>query len=370
MNPKFKELLDRSERILRINTYPANEYPWGKYRMISPGRDNFTGIWNWDSAFHAVAMLEFDHELAKEQIEGFFQYQLPNGMLPDVIWETGEIYDGWSKPPIMAPAAALVYKETNDKSFLERIYPKLVAHEEFLSKERFYNGLFRYDADRSLSKDEKEYFLHVGYESGWDNSPRWDNEPYNCWPIDLNCYMVATYKAMAYMAKELGLEYSEWNKKETVLIEKIENILWNEELKSYADYNFSKGRIVDVLSPASFMPLYIGIASKDKAKCMNDIAVKHFLPGMPTVAYDHPTYTDEDYWRGPCWLNVAYFAAKGLKDFGYTDTANTIRDTILDWVAKDGDCIHENYDAKTGKGLCYPYFSWSSFFVRRFIYDF
>lgn len=369
MNDKEKRILEKSEHILKINTYPANEFPWGKYRMISPGRDNFVGIWNWDSAFHAAAMLEFDDQLAKEQILGFFQYQKENGMLPDVIWENGEIYDGWTKPPVMATAAELVYKKTGDKDFLNEIYPKLVLNEKFWRTLRFKDGLFKYDSDRSLAKDEKEYFLHVGYESGWDNSPRWDNMPQFFWPIDLNCYMVMTYRSMSFLAKEAGDDAKQWNDKEKELISNIESRLWNEKMQSYTDFNFKDDKFCDVLTPASFMPLYVGFAPKNRAEAMNKIAEEHFLPGMPTVAYDNPDYTDEDYWRGPCWLNTAFFAAKGLKNYGFEKNAQIIRNTIIDWVDKDGDCIHENYDAKTGKGLCYPYFSWSSYFIRKFIFD-
>ena len=148
----------------------------------------------------------------------------------------------------------------------------------------------------------------------------------------------------------------------------IEERLWNENLQAYTDYNFAKERAIDVLSPASFMPLFIGIAPKNRAEKMNKIAIEHFLPGMPTVSYNDPSFCT-DYWRGPCWLNVAYFAAKGLYDYGFKDTAKTIKDTILTWVDRDGDFIHENYNSKTGEGLYYPEFSWSSVFVRKFILD-
>lgn len=135
------------------------------------------------------------------------------------------------------------------------------------------------------------------------------------------------------------------------------------------DYDFVCNEASEVLTPALFMPLYIEMADPIRAEQMNEIAKKHFLPGMPTVAYDSETYSNE-YWRGPCWLNVAYFAAKGLKKYGFDESANTIRDTILDRVDRDGIYIHENYDAVTGDGLCCKNFSWSCVFVRLFILDF
>ena len=67
---------------------------------------------------------------------------------------------------------------------------------------------------------------------------------------------------------------------------------------------------------------------------------------------------------------MAYFALKGQKNYGYEETANTMRETILDWVYSDGDCIHENYNATTGKGMGVAHFLWSAVFVRERIENF
>ena len=146
-------------------------------------------------------------------------------------------------------------------------------------------------------------------------------------------------------------------------------MLWNEELNCYTDRNFETDALSEVLSPASFMPLYTGIASKEHAQATERVAKEKFGYGMPTVSYYNPEYS-ADYWRGPTWLNVAYFAAKGLKNYGFDETADRIKETILGWVENDGDKIHENYNSKTGEGLCAEYFSWSAVFVMEFILNF
>ncbi len=372
MDKRYETLLSKTERILKSNIYTQGNYPWGKYRLISPNKgdfpDGFPGVWNWDTAFHAEAMLEFDKDIAKEQIIGFLNFQKENGLLPDVVFENGDIEDRFSKPPVMAAAALKVYKDTEDIGFLKAVYPKLVLNAEFWENERLNGGLFHYDADCDHS-DKKLCYKLVGFESGWDNSPRWDNEPYNYYTVDLNCYMVTMYRALSEMAKILGEDSGEWDRKEKALCENIENRLWDEEKGVYADYNFKSRKFSSVLSPASFMPLYIGTASKERAEKMNETAKRDFLPGMPSVSYNDPSYSN-DYWRGPCWLNVAYFAAKGLKDYGFTETADTVKDTILGWVYNDGEFVHENYDAKTGYGLKVKNFSWSCVFVRKFIKEF
>lgn len=375
-------LLKKTERILKKNTYEKNEkYPWYPYRMVCPDREYFPGVWNWDSAFHAIGFLGIDDDIAKEQILGFTSFQSKeNGMFPDLIcfsdglknavtdmYKDNFIEYHYTKPPVMADAALRVYEETKDEEFLRTVYPRLANNERFWRTNRFKNGLFYFDAD--ASQGEKMRKIWVGYESGLDNSPRWDSEPYNYYAIDLNCYMVTMYRALCKMSFALNDENIIWRQREDELVANIENRLWDEQNGIYNDYNFTTDEFGKVLTPACFMPLYINTASKDRAKRLHEVAKEHFLPGMPTVAFDDKNYS-LDYWRGPCWLNLAYFAAKGLKNYGYDQIADEIKDEILSWVQNDGEFVHENYDAKTGKGLCQKYFSWSCVFVREFLLNF
>lgn len=373
MIKRDKKLLEKAENILKGNVYyhTENNYPWGKYRMIAPSRKGgFNGIWNWDSAFHAIGMITIDKELAKEQILGFLQFQKENGLLPDVIRENGSIEDCIGKPPVMAWAALRVYEATLDNEFLKEVYSKLVLNESFWVKRRMYGGLFHYDAERPADCDYDTYHMYVGWESGWDEHPRWDVNPQDIWPVDLNSYMYMTYDALAAMARYLGFDDKQWLEKRDTLKSLIETLLWNEEKQCYLDYNFKTDCFMTVMSPACFLPLFAGFAPKNRAEKMNVIAKEHFMPCMPMVAFDDPKFDVNAYCRGACWLHQAYMASKGLKDYGFDDTADTIKNTILDWVYADGDKIHENYNSITGEGKCNPYFSWSSVFVREFILNF
>lgn len=98
MNTRNAELIGRAKRILTENICKDSSYPWGETPMMEPGK-GWGGIWNWDSAFHAVGALHFDEELAKTQIRGFLNFCADDGSLPDVVWENGEIERRFSKPP-------------------------------------------------------------------------------------------------------------------------------------------------------------------------------------------------------------------------------------------------------------------------------
>lgn len=366
-NDMEKDLLIRSYDTLMSNVYEPNKYMWGKYRLISPGKCCFKGVWNWDTAFHAMGTSRWDTELAKENILGFLEYQCENGMLPDVLREDGKVSSKSSKPPIFSWATEIVYSRDNDIEFLKKTYPKLVKYIDFWEKERFADGLFHYDAQ---NKDEENYLRQIGFESGWDNSVRWDKGAKNLWPIDLNCYMVMEYRALAAIAKELERfgEAVLWLEKEKRTVSLIKERMWNSEKHMFNDVNFETGEISDVLTPAIFMPLYIGIASPQQAEDMAKIAEKDFRGKMPTVTFDHPSY-GIGYWRGTTWLNVAFFAAKGLKNYDLP-IADEIKNNIIEMCFREKEGICENYESHTGKGLCCKNFSWSSVFLIEFILGF
>ncbi len=371
------DLVKKASTILRSNVCEGSEYPWHPFRCIQPFgnctiKDGGVGIWNWDSAFHSIGVSHWDIELAKEQILGFIQYQLDNGMYIDVKWANGSVADRSSKPPVLAWATAELFKNDNDIEFVKKTYPSLVKNIQFWENERFYNGLFHYSADADKTPIDL-LDLYTRYESGWDDSVRWDNPCAEYWAIDLNCYLIMSYRGLITLANALEKksDAEAFEKKEKLLIKNINGYLWNDITKTYTDTNRFTGERSNITTPASFMPLYVNIATSERAIFMSKLAYdkNKFYPGMPTVSYDDPEYSQR-YWRGNTWLNVAYFAAKGLKNYGFNDVANDVKKTILTWVANDGEFVHENYNSTTGKGLFCPKFSWSCVFVLEFIFNF
>ncbi len=367
LSARDTDLCKRALETLAFNTYSDVGYPWSPYRCVSPGKGRFDGIWNWDSAFHAMGYARFDTELAKDSIIGFLKFQQNNGILPDVIFETGEVISSYCKPPFFAYAVLRIYENSGDRAFLSEMYPKLVMNAEYFENHRRYDGLFYYDSD---DKDSLDYETHVRWESGWDNSVRWDGGITNKWAIDLNCYMVIFYNSLSKIADILGKisDSHEYTTRAGNLSQLINEKMWDSKNSIYSDTDRFTGEPSGVLTPASFMPLYAGIAPNDRACAMDRAARTRMRGRMPTVSFDDPGYSN-DYWRGPTWLNVAYFAAKGLHDYGF-DTGEIIKEYILDMCHAEKKGICENYDSLTGEGLCCDHFSWSSVFILEFILGF
>ena len=65
------DLLSRAYDTLQGNIVDSPDAPWHPYRCISPWIREITGIWNWDTAFHAMTSSRVDTELAKDCLRGF-----------------------------------------------------------------------------------------------------------------------------------------------------------------------------------------------------------------------------------------------------------------------------------------------------------
>ncbi len=362
----YADLLGRAYDTIMGNIAEDNS-PWRPYRGIRPGpKRNFNGIWNWDTAFHAMGVSRWDTQLAKECILAFIQFQLGDGKYPDVIRDNGEMETVSGKPPVMAKYALLTYERDGDKAFLERCFASLKKNLSFWESSRQSEGLFYYGAEID---DPEEWDKYARWESGWDDSVRWDAGIGTLYPVDLQCYMVELYRSMTKMAELLGESKEDWEAKAEELAARINDAFFDTENGIYTDITKDGKKHSRVYSPASFMPLYIGIADREKAEACAKFAKVHFYPAMPTVAYDDPCYVGE-YWRGHTWVNVAYFALKGLKDYGFVELAEEMRNTILAFARKNEDGIYEKYDADTGEGKGCPAFSWSSAFLIEFILNF
>lgn len=359
-------LLDRSARTLMANLgNPGEKFPWSPRRGIMPSAIGFRGVWNWDTAFIAAGTAYFDPQLAREQIDIFLNLQQSSGLFPDVCFADGNIVKGFGKPPVLAWAAWRVFEAEKNMDFLRRCYAAFVKNEEFWRRERGgdAHGLFHYD---SANTDPAVHRREACFESGWDNAVRWDDGIETIWAIDLNCFMIMTYRALASMADALSEDSAVFRRREQELAAKVEAALWCEEEQCYLDYDFKRKCFVKALTPASFMPLFIGIAPRKRAEAMASQA-KRLSPGWPSVSYDNPQFDPAKYWRGPTWYNVAYFALKGLRSYGFNEIADTGKATLLDWARRNPGGLYENYNPQTGRPADSPQFSWTAVFVMEFL---
>jgi glycogen debranching enzyme len=314
------------------------------YESMMPSKIKYVGLWLWDSALHALAFRHLDAELARNQIRVMLANQLPNGMLPDAVYDEGIIAEiehpfrgQVTKPPIIAWAALKLHETEPDLQFLEEIYIPMVRWNSW------WYSMNDDDADGLVQ------YTHP-YSSGLDDSPLWD---YGM-PVespDINTYLCVQMGSLAQIAENLGMESEAamWRRRSAAVVRRMIADFWDEQAGLF--WTLHDEKPVKVVTPFNLYPLWTGQLPVE----INDRIVQHLVEPtefggdfvIPTVARNDPHYDPETMWRGPVWANINYFFIEALKQVGKTDLANEIREKTLDLIMQHPS-IYEYYHAENG----------------------
>ncbi|HRQ22462.1 MAG TPA: trehalase family glycosidase [Anaerolineales bacterium] len=329
-----------------------------KYEAMMPTKAFYVGAWLWDSALHAIAFRHVEPELARNQIRVMLANQLPDGMLPDAIFDEGvvseishPIHARVTKPPIMAWAALKIHETSPSVDFLREIYEPL---------KRENSWWFEHNDD---DNDGIVQYTHP-YSSGLDNSPLWDHGL----PVespDINTYLVIQMNSLAKIAELIGRddEAKEWHRKADELTQRMIEHLWDEEAGIFQALHNEKP--IPVLTPFNLYPMWTGQLPKEiNARLLAHLQDPSEFWGryaLPTVAYNDPAYSTDKMWRGPVWANINYFFIEALNIIGEHQLAKELREKTLSIIAGQAD-IHEYYNSQSGEvpGSAAPIFGWSA----------
>lgn len=336
----------------------VNRRGYIKHQAMVPSKSSYVGAWLWDSALHAIAYRHIDPGLARDQVRVMLAQQLPDGMLPDAIFDEGIVTEidhpfpgRVTKPPILAWAVLKLHQTKPDINFLREVYPSLVREN---------NWWFEYNDD---DRDGIVQYTHP-YSSGLDDSPLWDHGM----PVespDINTYLQIQSTSLATMAEAIGLkdDAQRWRNRANALIERMLQHLWDEDAGVF--HFLHNEEPIPVLTPFHLLPLWTGQLPDDVNRRLiahlqnpDEFRGEHMLP---TVAYNDPSYNPHRMWRGPVWANINYFFVEALENIGRHDLAKELRTKTLDMIASQPG-IWEYYDSSTGAApsTSIPAFGWTS----------
>lgn len=340
-----------------------------------PSYNEFFGVWSWDSWKIASANALYNPEMAKDEMRALFDYQAPNGMVPDFIGFNKK-GNNWrdTKPPVAAWGAMNVYKATGDKAFLQEMFDKLYKFHKWWYAERDHNhnGICEYGStDGTL--------IAAAWESGMDNGVRFDEAQMlkngeNAWSMNqenicLNSFLYAEKNILSEMAtilgnKDLSASLSEEAQK---VKEYIQTKMFDPETGFFYDIRIGSGDFIRVMGAECWLPLWAGVATPEQAKKvmekMKDPARFNSTLPLGTLDVSHPKLRPtRGYWRGPVWVDQVYFGIVGLRNYGYDEEADYFTEKFIEnaqGLTTDGP-IPENYNPLTGETLNCPNFGWSS----------
>ncbi len=395
--------------------------------------------WKWDSAFIAIGMSHFNEERAQKEIITLLKGQWLNGMIPHIIFNPqAEDYhpgpqfwgskitndspaeiqtSGITQPPILSYAAYQIYRNSQNKdcakAFLKDVFPKLIKYQRFffVHRDPFGEGL--------------AYIIHP-WESGLDNSPRWDGpmqrmklewipefkrvdtnlissterpsdeeyvkytylvelfrgaeynqkhiwekSPFAIQAILFNSLMYASLDALKKIAHLLGEDTSEIKSWMLKTKNSIEMKLWDAGSRAYGDFDLVENQIVLTNTVAKFIPLFAGIPSVERAKLIiESMMASDYWPdnGYPlcSVSRWNKKFDPVKYWRGPVWININWLMIRGLQTYGFFKEARDLTKKTIELVQKEG--FYEYFHPLTGRGCGASDFSWTASLLIDLLY--
>ncbi|HXK45187.1 MAG TPA: trehalase family glycosidase, partial [bacterium] len=348
---QFQDDTEEKTYLKAISAMKVNcESQQGKINSIwtTPDRWPHKDMWFWDSAFHTLGNRYISYELAEKTIAAVLNCQREDGFISITMNpEKGRVFENITQPPLFAFMSLDLFKITENIDFLEFVYKAISRYIEWLYKNR------DNDNDGLLEWLIDEHQISKCSESGMDNSPRFDGvnpEEYVA-AIDLNCFAVNEMKCLSEISRILQInnESERWQKlaeEKTLLINRH---LWDKNDTFYYDRK-QDGSFIRVKTPASFLPLFAGIADRFKAARLIEKLTdpKMFWTEMPipSVSKDEQTFC-KDMWRGGTWLNYNFLVYMGLKKYGFDDIAEKLliktKKAVEKWYMEKGS-IFEFYD--------------------------
>ncbi|WP_298900614.1 trehalase family glycosidase [uncultured Psychroserpens sp.] len=346
--------------------FPSYHYKW------------FNGFWSWDSWKHAVGLSYFNPDLAKKQIRLMFEFQDDDGFVADCVFrdtliEKHNYRD--TKPPLSAWAVSKIFEKDKDLSFIKVLYPKLKKYHYWWYQKRDHDndGLCEYGStDGSL--------IAAKWESGMDNAIRFDHSEIlknsenayslNQESVDLNAYLYAEKHYLAQLASALKMpeDATQFQLEAKQLRGKIQSQFYDEKDGWFYDTNLEGTAFIKGEGSEGWTMLWANAATNKQASAVKNKMMnpKKFFTKVPfqTMSADHQKFDPlNGYWRGPNWLDQAYFGVKALRNYGFNEEANNATIQILEGaegLLDQGPSIRENYHPLTGKGLHAQNFSWSA----------
>ncbi len=275
------------------------------------------------------------------------------------------------------------WDNTDVRDFVKQIYPKLIKYHNFLYKYRdpYHEGLF---------------FIYHPWESGRDNSPLWDESmgkikikegsippykrrdtsiahvderptqdqydryvyllelgkkynydgkeiakesPFLIQDNMMNAILIKSNDSLIEIAKDLNLDSGqvvEWQKQSR---SNYDQKFWNEELSTYVCYDLRHEKQMLHREIGGLIPLFANIPDQNKAKELEKYLTDLNSRGYylcPSFDVDSPHFDSKRYWRGPIWPQMNWMIHQGLKNYGFTETAEIVKSDLNTLIHKLG----------------------------------
>jgi alpha,alpha-trehalase len=168
-------------------------------------------------------------------------------------------------------------------------------------------------------------------------------------PVCLNSLLYKTERDLEHISQILGREKDVelWRERAERRRSNIQKYLWNAQRGLYFDFDVSKGRASDYEYLTTFLPLWVGVATKEQAGAVvKNLRVFERLGGLVMSPYDTGAQWDFPY----VWAPNQLFASEGMRRYGFSEEADRVSWEFISMVADDfrrTGTMFEKYDGIT-----------------------
>jgi alpha,alpha-trehalase len=289
----------------------------------------FQEMYYWDSYFMALGLAGTRHEPVIADMAENMAFLLRRfGLIPNA---SRYYFLSRSQPPFFTELIWLVYdlkRRQNEDEAL--VYLRRMMALAELEHTTVWLGT-RTPHHRLVFAGLSRYFdvnyldILAGCESGWDHTTRCDGRWLDHLPVDLNAILYANERSFARAAALLGKPAHErrWAAWAAERAATIQRLMWDDEVGTFCDYDYSTKARSMHLSLAGFFPLWAGLATLEQAKRMvRDVLPRFEYPGGLVTTLDE---CDERQWAYPNgWAPLQWIVVGGLERYGYVHEARRI----------------------------------------------
>ena len=377
--------------------------------------------WNWDSGFIALGYSYFNLNFALKEINTLLDGQWKNGMVPHILFHNTRTnyypnYTAWNcgnkihssgitQPPILAT----IIKEILNKNRINKA--QLLNIKKIVKKiKKFHEWFIKF---RDPKKTGLVSILHP-WESGYDNSPIWDepmnkvkieknikykradnkvvNPEYRPLNIDYDRYVTIknhlrknkynprkVYKASFFNVVDVGFNsiFFRANKDLVILLDKFDldkskinkyikitekNFLklYDKKKETFFSKDIKNNKKIYIPSITNYFVLFADLNNDKINRKLIRKLKKHNSKEtyfFSSIKPNHKSFEEKRYWRGPVWINCNWFIYKGLKnkDKFFSDK---IKKKTIQILEKKG--FFEYFSCKNGEPMGAKNFSWSA----------
>jgi len=349
-------------------------------RVISP----VSRIWSinsggyvlfcWDNFFAGFMGSLGNKYLAYSNLREILNEHTVAGFVPNLAYATGQVSADRSQPPVGSAMLLETYRIHGEKWIVEDMYPDLLRWNRWFAENRMNSsGALCWGSNEIPvlygNRWETEG-VHDTYgaalESGLDNSPMYDDIPFDCKTnrlmledVGLTGLYILDCRSLIELAKLLGRD-EDLNELQTQMSRACNGLetLWDEENGFYYNRHTDTGEFSRRISPTNFYALFSPEVSPERQR---RIADEHYYNPeefygewmLPSIARNDPAYPEQDYWRGRVWAPLNFLVYLALTRTELDDVRHDLAEKSATLFLKEWTehrHVHENYNSITGEG--------------------